>query len=175
MCTVFRFGIGIVCLCLSAPVLAQMDDELPDYGTNCRAVVAHANIDGTEQQIVGRACLQRDGTWQIVQSDDGSVLWYPAAAYPYPDPWYWGPQFRQMKALQELMTTVPGVLQQPAPSVKVAEFTALGPVLGIGVHCKPVEATDVQAAATNAAADFLVASGYTVPVDTVRNLTAKAG
>ncbi|QSQ25999.1 mechanosensitive ion channel family protein [Pyxidicoccus parkwayensis] len=81
----------------------------------------------------------------------------------------------QMKALQELMTTVPGVLQQPAPSVKVAEFTALGPVLGIGVHCKPVEATDVQAAATNAAADFLVASGYTVPVDTVRNLTAKAG
>ncbi|GAU06330.1 lipoprotein [Burkholderia stabilis] len=40
---------------------------------------------------MGRACLQSDGTWRIVQSDDGSVLWYPAAAYPYPDPWYWGP------------------------------------------------------------------------------------
>ncbi|MEN8513004.1 hypothetical protein [Burkholderia sp. RS02] len=91
MGNMFRFGIGMVCLGLSAPVLAQMDDELPDYGTNCRAVVAQADIDGTEQQIVGRACLQSDGTWRIVQSDDGSVLWYPAAAYPYPDPWYWGP------------------------------------------------------------------------------------
>ncbi|KML63551.1 hypothetical protein VL15_00510 [Burkholderia cepacia] len=91
MCNVFRAGIGIVCLGFSASVLAQMYDDQPDYGTTCRAVVAQANIDGTEQQIVGRACLQSDGTWQIVQSDDGSVLWYPAAAYPYADPWYWGP------------------------------------------------------------------------------------
>ncbi|WP_412026009.1 hypothetical protein [Burkholderia cepacia] len=91
MCNVFRAGIGIVCLGFSASVLAQMYDDQPDYGTTCRAVVAQANIDGTDQQIVGRACLQSDGTWQIVQSDDGSVLWYPAAAYPYVDPWYWGP------------------------------------------------------------------------------------
>jgi surface antigen len=43
------------------------------------------------QQIVGRACLQSDGTWQIMQGPDGSVLTYPIAQYPYPDPWYWGP------------------------------------------------------------------------------------
>jgi len=48
------------------------------------------------QQIVGRACLQSDGTWQFVQSPDGSVpvypvAAYPVAAYPYPAPWYWWP------------------------------------------------------------------------------------
>jgi hypothetical protein len=43
------------------------------------------------QQIVGRACLQSDGTWQFVQSPDGSVPVYPVAAYPYPAPWYWWP------------------------------------------------------------------------------------
>ncbi|NTX25566.1 hypothetical protein HT746_00080 [Burkholderia pyrrocinia] len=91
MCNLIRSGIGIVCLGFSASVFAQMYDGVPDYGTNCRAVVAQADIDGTEQQIVGRACLQSDGTWQIVQSPDGSVMWYPAAAYPYADPWYWGP------------------------------------------------------------------------------------
>ncbi|WP_175997299.1 hypothetical protein [Burkholderia stabilis] len=90
MCNLFRSGIGIVCLGFSASVFAQMADDVTDYGT-CRAVVAQADIDGTEQQIVGRACLQSDGTWQIVQSPDGSVLWYPAAGYPYADPWYWGP------------------------------------------------------------------------------------
>ncbi len=88
-----RFGILIVCLASSTPALPQTYDELPVLGdaNNCRAVVEQAEIDGTVQQIVGRACLQGDGTWQIVQSPDSSVLWYPVAAYPYPDPWYWGP------------------------------------------------------------------------------------
>lgn len=91
MCNLFRSVAGIVCLGLSTSVLAQMIDDPSDNGTNCRAVVAQADIDGTAQQIVGRACLQGDGTWQIVQSADGSVLWYPVAAYPYDDAWYWGP------------------------------------------------------------------------------------
>ena len=91
MCNLFRAVAGIVCLGLSTSVVAQMADDPSDDGTNCRAVVAQADIDGTAQQIVGRACLQSDGTWQIVQSADGSVLWYPVAAYPYDDPWYWGP------------------------------------------------------------------------------------
>lgn len=90
-----RFGTLLVCLGSSASALAQMYDDLPvpAYSINCRAIVGQAEIDGTIQQIVGRACLQSDGTWQIVQSADGSVLWYPLAAYPYPDPWYWGPPF----------------------------------------------------------------------------------
>ncbi|CAB3969636.1 hypothetical protein BCO9919_03888 [Burkholderia cenocepacia] len=91
MCNWFRSGIGIVCLGCSAAVFAQTSDDLADETTNCRAVVARANVDGTEQQIVGRACLQDDGTWQFVQSADGSVLWYPAADYPYADLGYWGP------------------------------------------------------------------------------------
>ncbi len=91
MCNWFRSGIGIVCLGCSAAVCAQTYDDLADASTNCRAVVAQANIDGTEQQIVGRACLQDDGTWQFVQSPDGSVMWYPATDYPYADLWYWGP------------------------------------------------------------------------------------
>jgi small conductance mechanosensitive channel len=81
----------------------------------------------------------------------------------------------QMRALLEMVSTQPGVLQQPAPAIQVAEFTALGPVLGIGVHCKPTEATAVHAAVAGAAADFLVASGYSVAVDTARQLTARVG
>ncbi|MEK2606470.1 hypothetical protein [Burkholderia arboris] len=91
MSNLFRAAAGIVCLGLSTSVVAQMADDPSGNGTNCRAVVAQADIDGTAQQIVGRACLQSDGTWQIVQSADGSVVWYPVAAYPYDDPWYWGP------------------------------------------------------------------------------------
>ncbi|CAB3792859.1 hypothetical protein LMG28614_03595 [Paraburkholderia ultramafica] len=89
-----RFGTVLVCLGFSASALAQTYDESPapaESGGNCRAVAGQAEIDGTMQQIVGRACLQPDGTWQIVQEPDGSVMWYPVAAYPYPDPWYWGP------------------------------------------------------------------------------------
>lgn len=95
MDNLLRLGTLLVCLGLSAPALAQTYDELPvpDSGTNCRAVVGQAEIDGTMQQVVGRACLQSDGTWQIVQDPDGSVLWYPVTAYPYPDPWWWGPPF----------------------------------------------------------------------------------
>ncbi|AOI80942.1 hypothetical protein [Burkholderia sp. NRF60-BP8] len=91
MCISFRSLTAIVCLGFAASVFAQTTDDSAANGTNCRAVVAQADIDGTEQQIVGRACLQDDGTWQIVQNADGSVLWYPVAAYPYADPWYWGP------------------------------------------------------------------------------------
>jgi surface antigen len=85
----------LVSLSFSPSVIAQTYDDGPTAAystdsTNCRAVVGQADIDGTPQQIVGRACLQADGTWQYVQDADGSVLWYPLAAYPYPDPWWWG-------------------------------------------------------------------------------------
>ncbi len=77
----------------SAALFAQgYDDSISsDAQSNCRAIAGQAEIDGTMQQIVGRACLQSDGTWRIVQSDDGSVLTYPIADYPYADPWYLGP------------------------------------------------------------------------------------
>jgi hypothetical protein len=54
----------VVCLGFSAPALAQTYDALPVPAditidsTSCRAVGGQAEIDGTMQQIVGRACLQ---------------------------------------------------------------------------------------------------------------------
>jgi surface antigen len=94
MSTLFRFGIVLVCLGLSATASAQTYDDSTSQepGIDCRAIVGNAEIDGTMQTIVGRACLQSDGTWQLMRDDyDGSVLVYPVASYPYPDPWYWGP------------------------------------------------------------------------------------
>lgn len=80
-------------LAASAPLFAQsFDDSMSsDTQSSCRAIAGQAEIDGTMQQIVGRTCLQDDGTWRIVESDDGSVLTYPIAEYPYVDPWYVGP------------------------------------------------------------------------------------
>ena len=65
MSTLLRFGIMLVCLGLSATAHAQTyDDSTPqDPGIDCRAIVGNAEIDGTMQTIVGRACLQSDGTW----------------------------------------------------------------------------------------------------------------
>ena len=88
-------GIVLAAMGFAAPALAQTYDDAVgadvDSGTSCRAVAGQAEIDGSMQQVVGRACLQSDGTWQIVESPDGSMLVYPVAYYPYPDPWYWGP------------------------------------------------------------------------------------
>ncbi|WP_094782083.1 hypothetical protein [Paraburkholderia ribeironis] len=88
-----RCGTLLVCLGFAAPALAQTYDEPPELAdsTNCRAIFGQVEIDGTMQQVVGRMCQQSDGTWQIVQREDGSVLWYPVSAYPYPGTWWWGP------------------------------------------------------------------------------------
>ncbi|HYO57079.1 mechanosensitive ion channel family protein [Archangium sp.] len=79
-----------------------------------------------------------------------------------------------IRALQERVAVVPGVQQQPAPGVEVVEFTALGPVLGVGVHCKSTQAGAVQAAVAQAVAEILIASGYVVPQQTAQQLLAKA-
>ncbi|HWT35036.1 MAG TPA: hypothetical protein VN289_02080 [Paraburkholderia sp.] len=86
-------GLGAtLCVCAgcaalaSPPVAAQ---EPPDDQATCRNVVGQAEIDGTMQQISGLACRQPDGTWQIEQGSDAVV--YTIPAYPYYDPWYWGP------------------------------------------------------------------------------------
>ncbi|HZI03636.1 MAG TPA: mechanosensitive ion channel family protein, partial [Archangium sp.] len=80
-----------------------------------------------------------------------------------------------MRALQERVAVVPGVQEQPAPGVEVVEFTPLGPVLGVGVFCKPTQAGPTQAAVAQAVAEILMASGYAVPQQTAQQLLAKAG
>jgi hypothetical protein len=90
----------LTCIACTTPVASQPvgADSLNDPALTCRMVSGQAEIDGVTQQIVGRACRQPDGTWQIVQDADGSeAAIYPIPAYPYYpyypyyDPWYWGP------------------------------------------------------------------------------------
>ncbi|PTL82431.1 mechanosensitive ion channel family protein [Vitiosangium sp. GDMCC 1.1324] len=79
-----------------------------------------------------------------------------------------------MKAVVERVSLVPDVQQQPAPSVAVAEFTALGPVLAIGVSCKPNLAGATQAAVALAVSELLVSTGYAVPTQTANPILSKA-
>lgn len=86
-----RLGSGVACLCLSAvgaaPAGAQTDANASSSDASaCRLVVGQAEIDGVMQQISGRACLQPDGTWQIVEDDAAQAL-----TPDYYGPWYWGP------------------------------------------------------------------------------------
>ena len=80
-----------VCLACAGPVAAQTAaDSVANAAPPCQTVTGQAEIDGTMQQITGMACLQPDGTWQIVQGADNIVALYPAPVYPYYDPFYWG-------------------------------------------------------------------------------------
>ncbi|SAK56045.1 hypothetical protein [Caballeronia ptereochthonis] len=92
MSSPFGLAAAVMALSLSSAAFAQSyDDSLAAVG-ECRAILEQADIDGVSQPVAARACLQPDGTWQIVRDDeDSSVIVYPVAAYPYPDPWYWGP------------------------------------------------------------------------------------
>ena len=73
---------------------------------NCRDYTGQATIDGKEQKIVGRACLQSDGSWRVAEGSPENpsqyTAVYPAYApsyYPgyyysdYYDPWFWDPPF----------------------------------------------------------------------------------
>jgi surface antigen len=78
----------------AAPVASQTAayDAQPPEAAPCRDIAGQAEIDGVMQPIVGRACLQPDGTWRIAQ-DSGAVVAAPVLAYPYYGPWYWGPWY----------------------------------------------------------------------------------
>jgi len=70
-----------ICACATA-------QDVP-VGT-CRPMVGQTEIDGVMQQVEGTACLQPDGTWQMVDSD-GTPVTYVGPPYYWDDPWYWGP------------------------------------------------------------------------------------
>lgn len=99
MFTFHQFGsglyCGVACACLcaacAAPVEAQSDASAPSGSASaCRFVAGQAEIDGVMQQITGRACLQPDGTWQIVEDAAAAQALADGPVYYY-DPWYWGP------------------------------------------------------------------------------------
>jgi len=87
--------------CVQAPqqplIFSQVDSHVAADNPNCRDYSAQATMAGKPQQIVGRACLQSDGTWKIAEGPAGQpsefVTVYappPAADYSYFDPWFWG-------------------------------------------------------------------------------------
>ena len=78
---VFLFGLG-------AGTLALADEEW-STGPPCQPVVGQAVVNGQWQQVGGLACLQADGSWQLV---DGGGDYYQTPYY-YDDsyPGYWAP------------------------------------------------------------------------------------
>ncbi|MDR3382352.1 hypothetical protein [Cupriavidus basilensis] len=76
---------------LSAPAAAQAvaADAWNGDSSPCQQMAGQVEIDGYVQQVVGLACLQPDGSWQMVDSSGGAVA-YGQPAYYY-DPWYWTP------------------------------------------------------------------------------------
>ena len=77
--------IALMGLSMSAGTVAQ---GVP-VGT-CQPVAGQAEINGVMQQLQGTACLQPDGTWQMVDTD-GTPVTYAGAPYYLDDTWYWGP------------------------------------------------------------------------------------
>lgn len=65
-----------------------MAQDVP-IGT-CQPVAGQTEINGVMQQVQGTACLQPDGTWQLVDSD-GTPVTYAGPPYYLDDTWYWGP------------------------------------------------------------------------------------
>lgn len=56
----------------------------------CQQVTGQAEINGVLQQVTGVACLQPDGSWQMVDAG-GDYVSYAAPAYYYDPWWYWPP------------------------------------------------------------------------------------
>jgi len=78
MTALMGLGIGACAVAQDVPV-----------GT-CQPVAGQAEINGVMQQVQGTACLQPDGTWQMVDTD-GTPLTYAGPPYYVDDTWYWGP------------------------------------------------------------------------------------
>lgn len=70
-----------ICACATA-------QDVP-VGT-CQPMVGQTEINGVMQEVQGTACLQPDGTWQMVDTD-GYPVTYAGPPYYVDDTWYWGP------------------------------------------------------------------------------------
>ncbi len=74
-------------LCAGAPALA---DEAWSTGPPCQQVAGQVVINGQWQQVAGVACLQPDGSWQLVD-DSGGAYYTTPYYYDDSDSWYWAP------------------------------------------------------------------------------------
>lgn len=84
---------GLLCAMLAGCTTPAASQQMADMPV-CRMVTGTADIDGTPQQISGLACQQPDGSWQIMQGDNETLV-YPNTVDYYDAPWYgvWPPFF----------------------------------------------------------------------------------
>jgi surface antigen len=89
------------------PVISQVRERVAADDPTCRDYTAQATVDGRQQEIVGRACQQSDGSWRIAEGPPGQPTQYqtiygpplsyaygssyPYPYYPYYDSRLWGP------------------------------------------------------------------------------------
>jgi hypothetical protein len=77
------------------PVISQVRERVAADDPTCRDYTAQATVDGRQQEIVGRACQQSDGSWRIAEGPPGQPTQYQTiygpplsyaygSSYPYP-------------------------------------------------------------------------------------------
>jgi hypothetical protein len=105
---IHTFGLILLCSgCVQAPpppaeaTISQVTERVAADDPTCRDYSAQAIVDGRQQQIVGRACQQSDGSWRVAEGPPNAptqfqtVYWAQPYThgmyYPYYDPWFLGP------------------------------------------------------------------------------------
>jgi hypothetical protein len=94
-------AVGLICSgCVSAPpppMFSQIISQVAPDSPNCRDYSAQVTVDGRQQEIVGRACQQDDGTWKISEGPAGQPAQLATVYAPPPydyysnyDQWLWG-------------------------------------------------------------------------------------
>ena len=81
-----------------APVFSEVTSRVVTADPSCQDYTARASINGTQQDIAGRACKLPDGSWRVMegpagQTDKTVIVYVPPATSGSPayDPWLWGP------------------------------------------------------------------------------------
>jgi hypothetical protein len=82
----WSFGLATAFVCSS---LTQSHPSVAALQANCREFTRTVTIDGRNQQLVGQACQQPDGSWRIVQESSPAMEDLPPTVYAYPYPYYW--------------------------------------------------------------------------------------
>lgn len=72
-----------------------------------------------------------------------------------------------IRLLSERLPKVANVLQTPAPSVEILEFTRLGPVLAVRPFCHPTKYWDVYFATNQMIYEAFSSAGYPAPMEQV--------
>ena len=85
--------------------VSNFQTKVSETDPNCHDYTGQAMIDGKQEQIVGHACKQEDGSWKVAEGTASQpnqfTAVYPAPVYAdgfypgyfYGDPWFWDAPF----------------------------------------------------------------------------------